>query len=299
MVSRTLNNDDPELYVELLAMCQEAGHHSPQRADTSKQYSPPIDMDALLDKPLSVFLGTLTSILVIEPGNSAAAAASILSPSSGQLDVTIYYAFNSATDTQLANTQKYLQNILSHLRRIRPPPAGPPLDTAALEIAQNIIECVHIHCWELFKKRVNKRWDLVEIASKALRERGDSLNPDKRSTYATTLFLVRNVVRIVDDSTKSGTLCSDNSHDLLAIFIRLIRLKILPDIDQKRDYTLLEEFDNFVGESLLQLPFQPHLNSVLPARSHQHGALDPQNHVACFGMCASRRPALITVASFG
>ena len=193
----------------------------------------------------------LATVLVVEPGNSAAVAATISKSPDGSLHTSIYYTFNSATSSTMAQTQDYLNQILSHLRTSPSATRLSLADKSAVECIKTLLHIVHMHCWGSFQKRVNKRLGLLSQARDIIASAdAETLVLEDRQVYNEILDVIDIVVDIarVHEGTSPATLHDDDVDNLIGVYERLTSLNALsPEGDAQQR---LDELDVVLGASI-------------------------------------------------
>jgi hypothetical protein len=245
--------NDPEFYIALLSFLSPDA----ERISTSNplcftsSYMPKMDLNHQLAKPLKDLLDTLAKVMS-SPGNPAAVAASIGQSSvNGSLNTSIYYAFNSATEVDIARTQKYLSSMLTHIQESNPPRQGANRDVhhSTIDLLVCLIKLTHEYCWESFEKHVNKRLHLLQPARQAVEDApSETLTSTQRETFIETFNLIDRVVGIVRQGKTSF-----NQRDcriLFNVYIKLKRLTILTFQPVRGGNVLLKKLDEVIGEIL-------------------------------------------------
>jgi len=260
MTPHVLTLSQPEPYIELLCLSdRDIEGRQILDGNSHASYNAPTGEIDDLDQPvkqLRSLLDTLASVLAQRPGNSVAVAAAISKDSNGLLRTKIYYTFNSSEEGDMNETNEYLNTILFHLRTINTPPAvdrSPPItDDSTFQVVKRLIDIVHNRCWNSFKKRVKKSMDCLPWARRLVAQAGlGRFEPRELEALNEMFKAIDCIIDIVQAGESRSTLRQNDSHDLLTAYARLSHFKILSDEEGKKEQSLLERLDSFLGEPML------------------------------------------------
>jgi hypothetical protein len=232
-MTRWLDIDDPEFYVELLSSSsQRVKEQSPFDQHMPNRRTSIPNNDPQLSKRLRALLDLLASVIVKKPKNPAAMAASM-----SQDEVTIYFTF----DTDEVGVEDYLNAILHLLRQVVQKEAASQGGSykAGFDRLEELIEIVHNFCWESFAKRVRKGRLVLDEARKEL-DRSSTLSSITRRAYTLLLSKVSEVIQIFDECQALCKIDRQSARKLSMAYGALLVEKFVPNVHEKRHYKMLQ-----------------------------------------------------------
>jgi hypothetical protein len=217
-MTRSLDTDDPEFYVELLSQL------IPQSERRSHMLGRCLSV-ASGDPQLQELLDALALVIMKHPENPAAVAASLSSDR-----VKIYLTFNTDED----GVEDHLKAILRLLRQVHqkvhaPQEESPWTSRENTPELEELIRIVHDFCWESFAKRVSKGRLALEEARMQL-ARFDDMSPVYRSNDTWLLDTVAEIIRLFEECQTPYDIGREFACKLSDAYRALLDKRILPDV---------------------------------------------------------------------
>ncbi|KAG7091920.1 hypothetical protein E1B28_008315 [Marasmius oreades] len=263
--ARTVDTNDPKLIIKYLVLLPRPS--SCEDVEYQVECPESLNIDQSLHKRIRTLISSLTYIITTDPSNVAAVAISTTPNSTTTSLVTrIYFTFNRTINGILQRAKKHLSDVLHHIQgcvNCSSSPSSPSAFPTKSTQMVSLIYRLHKFGFEAFKAKVKKGdpehkdylnplLRLIKNEQKSIRENKSTYGAKSRNPHRGLLFTMESVVKI---SRKKVTDFKEaDAEELLRVFLFLVELKFIPDINEPSDYEHLREIDDNLGKSPVTYP---------------------------------------------